>query len=189
LNRNINDSDRVLKAVAFAANAHGRTKRMDRKTMYVVHPIRVATSLKRVFGLDDDAARTAAILHDTVEDTTVTIEDVVAEFGLAIGEVVAALTNDGSIKDKADRREEHLTRLATSGLAMARVIKLADAYDNMGDAKISPAFEARTARWAMRTADVFEDVAMTDIEKRGIEVVRKRGRDILSSHTEGVTNG
>src|SRR5947199_323790 len=71
----------LLEAIAFAARAHQGQMRKDGKTPYASHVFRVCLILRQVFGIDDPTALTAAVLHDTVEDTTTDYDELKEEFG------------------------------------------------------------------------------------------------------------
>ena len=75
---------RLMDAVAFAARAHRHQLRKDQRTPYVSHPFRVCLTLQLVFGIDDADVLTAAVLHDTIEDTTTDVDDLAEQFGLEI---------------------------------------------------------------------------------------------------------
>lgn len=79
-------------------------------------------------GYDTDMV-IAGILHDTVEDTTATVEEIDTLFGGKVASIVAANTKDPSIEDKNKRREELIERCCKQG-ANAVTVKLADIYDN-----------------------------------------------------------
>lgn len=119
-------------AVSFAAHAHRHQIRKDGKTPYFAHPVRVAFTVRDVFGCEDEVALAAALLHDTIEDTTTDYDDLAERFGSAIADCVAALTKNPTLP-------EHLREPAyDAGLAasmwQARLVKLADVYDNFHDA-------------------------------------------------------
>ena len=59
----------LLEAVSFAARAHRHQLRKDGETPYVAHPFRVCLIVRHIFGIDDPAFLSAALLHDTIEDT------------------------------------------------------------------------------------------------------------------------
>lgn len=71
----------VHRAVSFAARAHRQQCRKDGATPYIAHPVRVAFTLLTTFGIDDEQTLAAAVLHDTIEDTTTDFDDLAAEFG------------------------------------------------------------------------------------------------------------
>ena len=81
-------------AVSYAARAHRNQLRKDGRTPYVAHVIRVALTVRVVFGCEDTIALQAAILHDTIEDTTATREEIDTLFGQEIGALVWSLDAD-----------------------------------------------------------------------------------------------
>ena len=79
----------ILKALRFAAEKHNDQRRRDSKSSpYINHPIQVAETLWRVGGVRDEALLVAAILHDTIEDTDATPEEIQREFGKDVLELV-----------------------------------------------------------------------------------------------------
>lgn len=76
-----NDLSSVIFACNFAAVAHRNQLRKDNKTPYINHPIGVAHLLTRIGGVDDPIVIQGALLHDTVEDTETTLDDIELHFG------------------------------------------------------------------------------------------------------------
>jgi guanosine-3',5'-bis(diphosphate) 3'-pyrophosphohydrolase len=136
-------------AVSFAARAHRNQLRKDGRTPYVAHVIRVALTVRVVFGCEDAIALQAAILHDTIEDTTTDYEDITERFGEAVAACVAALTKNMALPEH-ERELEYDARLAKATW-QARIVKLADAYDNLCD--VSDFSEKDKAK---KTADAVE---------------------------------
>lgn len=132
------------RAAAFAARAHEHQRRKDGRTPYFSHCARVAITLTTVFGCDDEAAIAAALLHDTIEDTTVDYDDVEHEFGAVVARCVAALTKNMILPEAA--REKDYDRRLRDADWRARLIKLADAYDNFMDAGARGPDKVRKAR-------------------------------------------
>lgn len=118
-------------ACAFAAQAHAGQVRKDNATPYFSHAARVAMTLRHVFGCADPVALAAAMLHDTIEDTTTDYDDIADRFGSPAADIVAALTKN-MILPEHEREPEYDARLARADWR-ARLIKLADAYDNLSD--------------------------------------------------------
>jgi len=118
-------------AVAFAARKHRNQTRKDKTTPYVSHVYRVALTVRDVFGCSDPQALVAALLHDTIEDTTTDYDEVAEQFGTLIADLVAALTKNMALPEQ-QREDEYDSRLARADWR-ARLIKLADAYDNYCD--------------------------------------------------------
>src|ERR1700688_1867920 len=85
----------LLTALAFAADKHRHQRRKDADASpYINHPILVATVLATEGGVSDESTLVAAVLHDTVEDTETTFEELTERFGLEVSELVRELTDD-----------------------------------------------------------------------------------------------
>jgi (p)ppGpp synthase/HD superfamily hydrolase len=107
------DLPEAQRAYGFALVAHGDQRRESDAAQFIVHPLEVAALLYN--SGQAEAVVAAGILHDTVEDTEVTIEDVQAAFGPAISVIVAAMTEDASIADFDDRKRDLRGRIAACG--------------------------------------------------------------------------
>ena len=118
-------------AVSYAARAHRNQLRKDGKTPYVAHVIRVAMTTIAVFGCKDQVAIQSAILHDTIEDTTTDYEDIESRFGMDVAACVSCLTKNMALPESI-REKEYTSRLNV-GPWQARLVKLADCYDNLCD--------------------------------------------------------
>lgn len=119
-------------AVSFAVWAHRHQLRKDGRTPYAAHVIRVAMTVTRVFHCDDEITLCAALLHDTIEDTTTDYDDLEHRFGRDVADCVAALTKNMALPEQA-REKEYDARLAAAGWRV-KLVKLADTYDNLHDA-------------------------------------------------------
>jgi guanosine-3',5'-bis(diphosphate) 3'-pyrophosphohydrolase len=122
----------LLKALAFAAHKHRDQRRKDAgASPYINHPIALADVLVNEAGVTDIEVLCAALLHDTVEDTATTHEELVNAFGSRIARVVAEVTDDQALP-KAERKRLQVERAA--GLsAEAKLVKLADKICNLRD--------------------------------------------------------
>lgn len=148
----------LLQAVEFAAHKHRDQRRKDvDASPYINHPIQVAEMIVRVGGVDDTATLMAAILHDTVEDTEATAEEVEDVFGPEVRDLVMEVTDDKSLP-KAERKrlqQEHAPHMSER----ARLIKLADKTCNVRDIGQSPPTDWDTDRreqylvWAKSVVD------------------------------------
>jgi guanosine-3',5'-bis(diphosphate) 3'-pyrophosphohydrolase len=120
----------LLKALHFAANKHRDQRRKDiDASPYINHPIEVAEVLARVGGVTDLVTLQGAILHDTIEDTKTTPEELEAAFGAEVRRVVEEVTDDKSLP-KAERKRrqiEHARQLSVR----AQQIKIADKISNV----------------------------------------------------------
>jgi guanosine-3',5'-bis(diphosphate) 3'-pyrophosphohydrolase len=122
----------ILSALQFASNKHrdGRRKNKE-KTPYINHPIAVAHLLATVAGVSDHPTLIAAVLHDTIEDTETTREELDATFGAEIRQLVEEVTDDKTL-EKHVRKQlqiEHAPELSRR----AKLIKLADLTCNLTD--------------------------------------------------------
>ncbi|HEV3255936.1 MAG TPA: HD domain-containing protein [Gemmataceae bacterium] len=126
----------LLEAVAFAARAHHGQLRKDGQTPYVSHVFRVTLVLREVFGIDDRQALTAAVLHDTVEDTTTDFDDLEEKFGADVAAWVAMLSKDKR-RQEQDREAAYVAQLASAPWQV-KVCKLADVFDNLMDSANMP---------------------------------------------------
>jgi guanosine-3',5'-bis(diphosphate) 3'-pyrophosphohydrolase len=127
----------VVGALAFAAQKHRLQRRKDLEASpYINHPIDLADILVNEAGVSDPVVLVAAILHDTVEDTDTTIDELTAAFGAEVSAIVAEVTDDKSLP-KAERKlrqEEH----APHASFRAQQVKLADKIGNLRDLARSP---------------------------------------------------
>lgn len=120
----------LLHAARFAAEKHADQRRKNcAATPYINHPLEVAEALCRVGGVADEQVLAAALLHDTIEDTDATYEELAREFGVAIADLVAECTDDKSLA-KAVRKERQVTSAPHKSTG-AKQIKLADKLCNL----------------------------------------------------------
>lgn len=133
-------------AASFAARAHRGQVRKDGQTPYVAHCFRVAMIIRDIFGFDDQATLCAALLHDTIEDTTVDYDEIAEHFRTDIADLVAAMTKNMALPELM--REPAYDQQLADADWRARLIKLADAYDNQ--CETDDARRARTAEKARR---------------------------------------
>jgi guanosine-3',5'-bis(diphosphate) 3'-pyrophosphohydrolase len=122
----------VQEAVAFAARAHQGQRRKDGVTPYVSHAFRVCLVVRDLFGVADRRVLAAAVLHDTVEDTTTDHDDLAERFGPEVADWVAALSKDKRLPHA--EREAAYCRVLTQSPWPVQVCKLGDVYDNLSDA-------------------------------------------------------
>jgi guanosine-3',5'-bis(diphosphate) 3'-pyrophosphohydrolase len=122
----------LLRALTFAAAKHRDQRRKgNHQAPYINHPIEVAQLVATVGGCDDVAVLQAAILHDTIEDTDATPEEIEQAFGADVCALVLEMTDDMSLPS-AKRKEEQLAR-ALRLSDRAKLIKIADKIANVGD--------------------------------------------------------
>lgn len=137
MNTKPTESGAVIAAAAFAAHKHSRQRRKDATASpYINHPLALAHVLANEGGVDDVVTLCAALLHDTVEDTETTRDELVQVFGEEVAAVVMEVTDDKSLP-KAERKRlqaEHAAHISPR----AKLVKLADKIANLRDILASP---------------------------------------------------
>jgi len=148
----------ILDALQFAAHKHRDQRRKDLESSpYINHPIALANVLWREGGVQQPEVISAALLHDTIEDTDTTEAELRQRFGKKVAGIVAEVTDDKSL-DKAVRKRlqvEHAPHLSRE----AKLVKLADKISNLRDMAASPPKTWPKSRvreyfdWAKRVVD------------------------------------
>lgn len=127
----------LLKAARFAAERHTTQRRKDEaETPYINHPIEVAETIANDGGVTDEIVLAAALLHDTVEDTGTTPEEIEELFGREIRDVVMEVTDDKSL-ETAERKRlqiEHARHISVRG----QQVKLGDKIANLRSILVTP---------------------------------------------------
>jgi len=167
------DREIVKDAYDFAEEAH-RTELRKSGEPYIIHPLAIALTLTQ-FGMDRDTI-VAGILHDTLEDTTTTAEEIEARFGKTVRFLVESVTKLSKLKYRGlERHVESLRRLlvATANDIRVIIIKLADRLHNMETIEyIEP--EEKRHRIALETMEVYVPIA----ERLGIGVLKSQLEDL-----------
>jgi len=162
--------------IAFAVEAHRDQKRKYSGLPYYTHPIVVAGIVAQV--TDDEDVISAALLHDVVEDTPVTLEEIRDKFGQRIASLVEMVTDiskpaDGNRKIRKDIDREHLAKASAEG----QTIKLADLIDNSGSIiDCDPNF----AKVYMK-----EKQALLQILTKGNKWLQSRAQRIIDAYYSG----
>ena len=126
-----------LKAIHFSADRHRDQRRKDvQQSPYINHPIEVAEKLWEVGGVRESVPLIAAILHDTLEDTETTPDEISTLFGEKILSVVLEVTDDKSLPSPVRKQMqiEHAPHISPA----AKLVKLADKICNLDDLLHSP---------------------------------------------------
>ncbi|MGN0572419.1 MAG: RelA/SpoT family protein [Acutalibacteraceae bacterium] len=171
----------IRRAYAIASSAHNGQKRLSGEP-YIMHPLSVAAILASL-GMDS-ASIIAAILHDTVEDTKLTNEEVKKEFGETIAELVEGVTKIGKVplQTKEEQQAENIRKML---LAMSRdirviIIKLADRLHNMRTLMFKP--ENRRREIALETIEIYAPIA----HRLGIRAIKEELEDLSISYLDPV---
>ncbi len=148
----------LARAAAFAAERHQGQQRKDAaRSPYISHPLAVVDVLVHEAGVTDVIVLCAALLHDVIEDTPTSPDELHAHFGAEIALVVMEVSDDKTLST-AQRKQlqiEHAPRLSTP----ARLVKLADKICNLRDMLHAPPMGWSTARrrayfdWAGQVID------------------------------------
>lgn len=156
-------SGAFIKAVAFASEKHRNQRRKDADASpYINHPIALANVLANEGGVVDATILCAAVLHDTIEDTKTTADELKQMFGDKVTFIVLEVTDDKSLAKEV--RKEEQVRHAPHISAEAKLVKLADKICNLRDILASP-----PADWsAERKQAYFEWAARVVAGLRGV---------------------
>lgn len=127
----------LLQAIAFASQKHRTQRRKDGKTPYINHPVHVSLILAEIGGIQDTEILVAALLHDTVEDTDTTFDEIEAHFGVRVRSLVEEVTDDPGLSPEAQKRCQ--VESASSLSLGATLIRLGDKTSNVTDLYEAPA--------------------------------------------------
>ena len=181
----------LLKAIHFASRKHRDQRRKDAEASpYINHPIALTDVLFHEGGVDDPVVLVAAILHDTVEDTGTTPEEIAAIFGQEVADIVMEVTDDKSLpwQERKHLQIEH----APHASPRAKLVKLADKICNLRDLAASPPPdwpESRKAQYREWSRQVVEGLRGTNaaLEAAFDEACRKHTDASLPSKQESVS--
>ena len=168
----MNDTTMILKAAAFAARKHRDQRRKDAEASpYINHPLELARVLSEVGGVSDVATLCAALLHDTIEDTATTKDELAQFFGGEVAALVMEVSDDKSLP-KVERKQQQIEHAATISNKAKRV-KLADKICNLTDVANSP-----PADWSLERRREYFDWAKRVIDRlRGVDAVLEAAFD------------
>lgn len=162
------DVSLIEKAFGIADEAHKEQKRKSGEP-YIIHPLETAIILAEL-QLDKESI-VSGLLHDVVEDTVMTYEDIEREFGTSVAVIVEGVTKLEKIKYNGDKLEYQAENLRKMFLAMAKdirviMVKLADRLHNMRTLEFQP--EAKRIEISRETLDIYSPLA----ERLGISKVK-----------------
>lgn len=153
----------LIKALAFAADKHRNQRRKDADASpYINHPIALANVLVNEGGIEDERVIMAAVLHDTVEDTETSEQELAKVFGQEVTAIVLEVTDDKSLPS-AERKRLQVEHASTIS-RRAKLVKLADKISNLRDIVASP-----PADWPIERKQEYFDWAKAVVEgMRGV---------------------
>lgn len=167
-------------ALAYATKAHSGQTRSD-GSPYIRHPERVAQNVERFKQSKNlDALISAAYLHDTVEDTNTTTEDLEKMFGGLVASLVQELTSD---KDavKQQGKTDYLSKKMAAMTSYALVIKLADRLDNVQDIATAKSASWRK-KYKLETEKILNYIernrVLSATHRRLVELIREKLTEI-----------
>jgi guanosine-3',5'-bis(diphosphate) 3'-pyrophosphohydrolase len=148
----------IITALSFAAHKHRDQRRSDLEASpYINHPIALAQILTDV-GITDAATLSAAILHDVIEDTETTIDELRAAFGDEICDLVMEVTDDKNLPK--DVRKSLQIEHAHLSSDKAKLVKLADKIANLRDQATCP-----PAKWPLERRQAYFDWAKQVVDR------------------------
>lgn len=161
--------NRVISAISFAADKHRNQRRKDiEASPYINHPIALANILANEAGIEDEKVLVAAILHDTIEDTETTTQELADLFGDDVTAIVLEVTDDKSLP-KAERKRLQVEHAPTIS-RRAKLVKLADKIANLRDIAANP-----PADWPLQRQQEYFDWAKAVVDGlRGIHQTLER---------------
>ena len=121
--------DLVDRAIGFAARAHHGQKRKTGDMPYIAHPVAVGMILQRM-GCEETVVA-AGLLHDTVEDTPVTIEDIRRHFGDEVAAIVAGCTESPKRGVRWETRKQRMIDSLRAAPMAVKLVSAADKYHNL----------------------------------------------------------
>ncbi len=173
--------DDIRRAYEFCKEAHGDQKRLSGEPFYM-HPFSVACILVEL-GMDSESIE-AALLHDVVEDTSVSLEQVTSDFGANVAELVDGVTKFGKMPrvTKEQQLNENVRKMM---MAMAKdirviIIKLADRLHNMRT--IDAQTPEKQLQKSVETLEIYAPIA----HRLGISAVKEELEDISIAHLDPI---
>ena len=159
-------------AASLAARAHEHQYRKDCVTPYAAHTTRVALTCAAVFGVTDEVILAAALLHDVIEDAPIDYDDIHTLCGKHVADIVACLTKDMRMIEP--RREKAYDEQIARGPWQARLIKLADVYDNLTEAHDTASRRKHTEKARRALALSKNDRQLADARRKVERLIASR---------------
>jgi len=186
----------LSKAFNFAVEAHKNQKRVS-GVPYVVHPVAVADILAEL--RLDSATIITGLLHDTIEDTKITYDVVLKEFGKEVADLVDGVTKISALEEKAvDKSQAENFRkliLATSKDIRVLLVKLADRLHNMRTINAFKSEEKKN-RIAKETMEIYAPLAdrmgmnliRDELEDLSFSILNSKARDLITERLKFIKN-
>jgi guanosine-3',5'-bis(diphosphate) 3'-pyrophosphohydrolase len=163
----------LFEALAFAADKHRDQRRKDaHASPYINHPIMLARVLSVEGGVTDTQTLIAAVLHDTIEDTETSFDELRAQFGNVVADVVAEVTDD-KLLPSAERKRLQVLH-APHKTRRAALVKLADKICNLRDMAHNP-----PTGWPLERRRAYFDWAKDVVD--ALPPVNRRLREVFDA--------
>jgi (p)ppGpp synthase/HD superfamily hydrolase len=175
------DTQMVLRAFHYAAVKHRNQTLSDGVTPYFSHVVRVTYILRDLFDIDDQEIIVATILHDVVEDTETTLDEIARLFGKTIAVYVDALTKNDTLPKKM--RDHEYDKKLFNASEVVQIAKLADIYDNLSARLGTPKLPS-TLENAERITAGFKKTIRTKRGRNALRQVRNLMSEIQSQHRQ-----
>jgi len=176
----------ILKALNFAAFKHKYQRRKgDEHLPYINHPIKVAFIISEIGKIDDPIIISSAILHDVIEDTETSEEEIEKEFGNNIASIVKELTDN--INFEKQKRKKLQIKKAPFLSREATIIRIADKIANIEDITSSPpigwSYERKEEylEWAEKVVKACKNVN-NDLKNYFFEKLKKTKKELQKNH-------
>jgi (p)ppGpp synthase/HD superfamily hydrolase len=169
--------DKTHKALEFATKKHSGQKRRGGED-YVQHCIRVSKTVS--FFTGNENVIIAALLHDTLEDTETTFDELNAEFGAEVANLVLSVTNDEEKMLKMGGKREYMAKKITTLSDDALIIKMADRLDNIADLGDNV--------WSHRYCEQTRHVFLQSLNKEKLNGVHLELLDMIRIRVENCEN-
>ena len=193
------DGERICRAYEYALRAHQDQVRKSGEP-YIMHPVAAACIIDQM-GLDAESVM-AGLLHDTIEDTSVTYEDIAREFGSAVARLVDGVTKLTKMEHTSysTKEEQQMEDLRKMFIAMARdirviMIKLADRMHNMRTIQYQKLQKQRDI--SVETMEIYAPLAHRlgmqsvkwELEDRSLKILDPVGYQEISDFLEDKSHG
>jgi len=157
---------KITAAESFARDKHGNMTRSNGVTPYLDHLQGVVNRLKNI-GVSDEEVLAAAWLHDTIEDTDTTFDEIDKRFGSRIAVLVLSLSKD--MRLPKDQREKHYVKQLKESPLETKMIKLCDISANLKDLKNSPWSRTKKIK-EIKKKMYYLNVIKTDLSNNKLQI-------------------
>lgn len=159
-----NSNNNIFKAISFAAEKHKQQVRKGTKSPYINHPIELVYLITNVGCVYDSNTLSIAVLHDTIEDTNTTFEELVQEFSFEIAQGVLDCSDDKSLPKSI--RKKYQIEHSMDKSKNVQIVKIADKISNIKGISQNPPSDwskERTISFLVWSLKVVESIKESNI--------------------------